>query len=109
MSEVESRSAPARGRARGRGGFRGGRGGRNGAAPSIEAVPAASIDEDPELSQLKKKFGSSVATIKEMFPTWTDEDVLGALQETDGNLEVTVERIADGKFGLTNTQASSVL
>lgn len=98
MSEVQSRPAP-RGRggsARGRGGFRGGRaGGRpNGDAPA--ATPVA-IEEDSGIAELKKQYGSKVSTIKEMFPDWTDEDVVAALQETGGDLEITVERIADGK------------
>jgi hypothetical protein len=46
---------------------------------------------------LKKQYGSKVSTIKEMFPGWTDEDVVFALQETDGDLETTVDRITDGK------------
>ena len=35
-----------------------------------------------------------------MFPDWTDQDVVMALEETDGDLERTVERISEGKdFG----------
>jgi hypothetical protein len=54
------------------------------------------IGDDSEVGQLKKKYGAKAHTIKEMFPEWTDEDVVFALQETDGDLEVTVERITDG-------------
>merc|ERR1712225_142728 len=50
----------------------------------------------PQQHQLKKMDGSKVTTIKEMFPDWTDEDVVFALQETDGDLETTVDRITDG-------------
>ena len=49
------------------------------------------------MGQLKKQYGSKVSTIKEMFPDWTDEDGVFALQETDGDLETTVDRITDGK------------
>lgn len=31
-----------------------------------------------------------------MFPDWTDEDIVFALQETDGNLEATIDRISEG-------------
>lgn len=108
MSEVQSRPVPApssrgRGSARGgRGGFssRGGRGGHatNGQKTDL---PAASIEDEGEVGQLKKQYGSKVSTIKEMFPDWTDEDVVFALQETDGDLENTVDRISDGKIFYT--------
>jgi hypothetical protein len=58
----------------------------------------APIDDDSEVGQLKKKYGIKVHTIKEMFPEWTDEDVVFALEETDGDLEITVERITDGQM-----------
>ena len=38
--------------------------------------------------------------IKEMYPTWTDEDAVFALQECDGDLELAVERITDGQYSL---------
>jgi len=106
MSEVQSRPAAPRGRGSargGRGGFssRGGRGGRtqatNGDKTHADTDAAASIEDDGEVGQLKKKFGSKVGLIKEMFPAWTDEDVVFALQETDGDLETTVDRISSGK------------
>jgi hypothetical protein len=91
-------SAPrGRGRARGgRGGFssRGGRHATNG--DKADTTPNTSIEDEGEVGQLKKQYGSKVNTIKEMFPDWTDEDVVFALQETDGDLEITVERITDG-------------
>jgi hypothetical protein len=112
MSEVQSRPAAPRGRGSargGRGGFssRGGRGGRSHAANGDKpdaAAAAAAVEDDGEVGQLKKKYGSRVATIKEMFPDWTDEDVVFALQETHGDLETTVDRITDGMYspsGLT--------
>ncbi|RDW94489.1 rnapii degradation factor def1 [Coleophoma crateriformis] len=105
MSEVQSRPSAPRGRGSsrgGRGGFssRGSRGGRghttNG--DKIESTNAASIADDSEVGQLKKKYGDKVATIQEFFPNWTDEDVVFALQETDGDLETTVERITEGSI-----------
>lgn len=103
MSEVQSRPSAPRGRGGsrgGRGGFssRGSRGGRghttNG--DKVQSTNAASTEDDGEVGQLKKKYGSKVATIQEFFPNWTDEDVVFALQETDGDLETTVERITEG-------------
>jgi hypothetical protein len=103
MSEVQSRPAAPRGRgsARGRGGFssRGGRGGRshatNGDKPDTTST---SLEDEGEVGQLKKHYGVKVTTIKEMFPDWTDEDVVFALQETDGDLETAVDRITDGMY-----------
>lgn len=104
MSEVQSRPAASRGRGSargGRGGFssRGGRGGRTNTTNGDKSdTAAASIAEDGEVAQLKKQYGGRVSTIKEMFPDWTDEDVVFALQETDGDLEATVDRITDGMY-----------
>jgi hypothetical protein len=100
MSEVQSRPTATRGRGSargGRGGFssRGGRGGGRGHATNGDhATPT--IEDESEVGLLKKQYGSKVTTIKEMFPDWTDEDVVFALQETDGDLETTVGRITDG-------------
>lgn len=102
MSEVQSRPAAPRGRGSARGGRGGfstrGRGGARGHATNGEKTESTptSIEDDGEVGQLKKKYGSKVSTIKEMFPDWTDEDVVFALQETDGDLETTVDRITDG-------------
>jgi ribosomal protein L15 len=103
MSEVQSRPAAPRGRGSargGRGGFssRGGRGGRGHATNGDKTGAATtSIEDEGEVGILKRQYGSKVSTIKEMFPDWTDEDVVFALQETDGDLETTVDRITDGK------------
>lgn len=102
MSEVQSRPAAPRGRGSsrgGRGGYsaRGGRGGRAHTTNGDHATSHPSIEDESEVGQLKKLYGSKVSTIKEMFPDWTDEDIVFALQETDGDLETTVERITDGK------------
>jgi hypothetical protein len=104
MSEVQPRPSAPRGRGSargGRGGFssRGGRGGRshatNGDKPNTTA--SAPIEDEGEVGQLKKQYGDKVSTIKEMFPDWTDADIVFALQETDGDLETAVDRITDGK------------
>ncbi len=100
MSEVQSRPAAPRGRGSARGGRGGfssrGRGGR-GHSEKTATGTTTSIEDEGEVGQLKKQYGSKVSTIKEMFPEWTDEDVVFALQETNGDLETTVDRITDGK------------
>lgn len=106
MSEVKSRPSVPRGRGSGRGGrgsynTRGGRGvsrQTNGENSAIVEVP--SYEDEGELGQLKRQYASKLSTMKEMFPDWTDEDLVFALQETDGNLENTIERISDGMIDL---------
>lgn len=100
MSEVQTRPFAPRGRGSGRGGRGGSSGGRgsrvNGInGKKIEKAPVKT-EEEGEVGQLKKLYSSQVTIIKEMFPDWTDEDIVFALRETDGNLELTVERITDG-------------
>ena len=77
---------------------RGGRAGyrlTNGTKPAEDAIPV--FEDEGELGQLKKQYASKLSTIKEMFPDWTDEDIVFALQETDGNLESTIDRISEGR------------
>ena len=48
------------------------------------------------MGELKRQYGSNLSTMKEMFPDWTDEDLVFALQETNGDLESTIDRISEG-------------
>ena len=103
MSEIKSRPAAPRGRGSsrgGRGGFinRSGRGGNrqtNGLKADI-AAETPSVEDEGEMGQLKKTYAPKLGTVKEMFPDWTDEDIVFALQETDGDLQATIERISEG-------------
>jgi len=108
MSEVQTRPAASRGRGTGRGG-RGGFASRGGRAPSGRSNgdkenqkpsldDAAASGDDPELSGLRKLYGTKTSLIKEMFPEWSEADILFALQETEGDENLTVTRIADGKL-----------
>lgn len=104
MSEVRSRPSGLRGR----GSARGGRGGHNSRGPRGSNRPTngdmpepssdPNLEEEGELGELKRKYSSKLSTIKEMFPDWTDEDIVFALQETEGNLEATIERISEGNI-----------
>ncbi|KAF7538413.1 hypothetical protein G7054_g2999 [Neopestalotiopsis clavispora] len=102
MSEVQSRSQPA---ARGRGGGRGGRGGfagRNDARSTnsrrTNGDKSDSVDEDGDVGQLRQQFGEHLETIKAIFPDWSDADILYALQENDGDVEVVATRISEGSI-----------
>ncbi len=98
MSEVQSRPSAPRGRGPyrgGRGGFRGGRGASKNTKSEAENVPPSPEDEG-EIGELKMRHGNKVSTVRELFPDWTDEDVVFALEETGGDLESTVEKITNG-------------
>ncbi|KAK5137481.1 hypothetical protein LTR08_008459 [Meristemomyces frigidus] len=101
MSEVEARLPPSRGRSSyrgGRGGFgRGGpRGGRK-ANGSLD-VPHAEepLEDQGELGEMKKKYASELGMLKDMFPDWTDTDLVYALQENYGDIANTVDKITQG-------------
>ena len=110
MSEVQSRPSATRGRGSGRGG-RGGtistRGGsriasRNG-APNGDAKhdtdsSLPTLEDEGEVGQLKKLYGTKVELIKEIVPDWSEVDILFALRETDGDENLAVTRIAEGKL-----------
>ena len=114
MSEVKSRPSAPRGRGSsrgGRGGFssRSGRGGSrqmNGTRPDI-AADTPSYEDEGEIGEVKKAYAPSINTVKEMFPDWTDEDIAFALQETDGDLAATIERISEGTLLLLAKLSSS--
>jgi hypothetical protein len=57
-----------------------------------------SIEDEGEVGALKKKYGSKIAVIKEMFPDWSEVDILYAMQECDGDESIAVTRIAEGTF-----------
>ncbi|KAF1365403.1 hypothetical protein EJ07DRAFT_161460 [Lizonia empirigonia] len=96
MSEAQSR--PARGRTPARGGRGGGYGSRgprntNGDSASSKTDTSA---EQGELGELKKRYQSQLTTLKELFPDWSDADLVLAIEEADGDLERTIERISEG-------------
>jgi hypothetical protein len=49
---------------------------------------------------LKKKYASDLPTLKELFPDWTDEDLVFALEDANGVLESAIEHISEGKTAL---------
>ena len=102
MSETTSRAPASRGRGSGRGGRGGfaGRGGRraNGDKSDSKSTEESfgAFDDDGELAELRKKYGDKTGVIREMFPDWSEVDVLFALQETNGDQTEAVTKIAEG-------------
>ncbi|KAL7779704.1 hypothetical protein CFE70_009720 [Pyrenophora teres f. teres 0-1] len=95
MSETQSR--PARGRSSARGGRAsyGSRGPRKTNGDSASSNIDTSADQG-ELGELKKRYQSQLSTLKELFPDWTDADLVLAIEESDGDLQTTIERISEG-------------
>src|SRR4051812_45439968 len=59
------------------------------------AQPASESDE---FKQLWILHASKLHTLKELFAEWKDEDLLFALQDAGGDLELTISRISEGNF-----------
>ncbi len=55
----------------------------------------ASKETDP-ISLLKEKYSDSLPMLVELFPGWNEEDLVSILAELNGDLQLAVNRIADG-------------
>ncbi|KAM0788366.1 hypothetical protein ACM66B_001506 [Microbotryomycetes sp. NB124-2] len=79
--------------------FRGRGRGRGGAAqqqpPSARGDTAASSLDD-STKQAKQRFSKQLSQAKELFPDWSDEDLLSAIQEANGDAELAILRISEG-------------
>jgi len=107
MSEVASRPSASRGRGSGRGG-RGGFAGRGGRRPNGDKSDhkaaddgLGAFDDEGDFADLRKQYGGKTSVIREMFPDWSEVDVLFALQETNGDENEAVARIAEGTLSGT--------
>lgn len=109
MSEVISRPSASRGRGSGRGGRGGfaGRGGRRTNGDKADHKSAddslGAFDDEGDFAELRKLYGNKTSVIREMFPDWSEVDVLYALQETNGDENEAVTRIAEGTCGHVDT------
>lgn len=56
-----------------------------------------SSSEQNDMKKLKSKHASKLNTLKELFTDWSDEDLLFAIEEANGDLEVAVDRISEGE------------
>ena len=102
MSEVDSRPRGSRGR----GSYRGGRGGYRGSRPGgkihskndeQDNMLTTELDDQGEVGELKRKYGNKVQSLREVCPGWSDENLVYALNETDGDSDLAAERISNGK------------
>lgn len=120
MSDTQPRPSGARG---GRGSAaRGGRGGiasrgarnpirsaTNGdanAKQDQEHTSLPTLEDQGEIADLNKTYGSKIELVKGIFPNWSDVDILYALKETDGDETTVIERIIEGKPNLSHFPSS---
>lgn len=94
MSDIQSR--PARGRTTARGGRGGPAGSRGPRSNKQENASSDTSAEQGELAELKRRYSSQLSTLKEMFPDWSDADLVMAIEESDGDLQSVVENISEG-------------
>lgn len=45
---------------------------------------------------MKKKYSSTLPMLKEMFPDWTDDDLVFALEDADGDIGEAAAHITEG-------------
>jgi CUE domain len=57
-------------------------------------------DPSAEVAELKLKYANQLKTLREVFPDWTAEDLVFALQEVDGDVTLATDRIAGGGFSV---------
>jgi len=110
MSQVQTRPSLSATSPRGRGSSRGGRGGNSftsrggsrGAARNSNNSNGDSFDnEDPiedqgEFGALKKKYPTQLAQLRELFPALSSQDILLELKESNGNLDITADKLTEG-------------
>lgn len=53
-------------------------------------------DESSESKALRAKFGPKLDALKELITDWTDEDLLFALNEASGDVDLAYNRISEG-------------
>ncbi|WFD01996.1 RNAPII degradation factor [Malassezia obtusa] len=80
---------------------------RRGAPRNRSANPA---DDTEQVRLLRSKYAQQLSVLQELFPDWSDEDLLFALQESGGDIELAVGRISEGhasQFASVKTKKQS--
>lgn len=66
-----------------------------------DSKASADIDttaNEGELGDLKKQYSNELSMLKEMFPGWTDADLLLALEDSRGDVTNTIDHITSGRL-----------
>ncbi|KAK5084728.1 RNAPII degradation factor [Lithohypha guttulata] len=99
MSEVQARGSSTRGRGSlrgGRGGYRGTRGGKSYSSRTEDQENIEPQEDQGELGELKSKYADKLPLMREVCEGWSDEDLVFALQETNGDEITAMDRITSG-------------
>lgn len=56
-----------------------------------------SASDQNDLKKLKSKYSAKLPTLKVLFSDWSDDDLLFVLEEANGDLDLTIDRISEGK------------
>jgi hypothetical protein len=54
------------------------------------------FDEQGELGNMKKTYSTQLSFMRDMFPDWTDDDLVFAIAEADGDVQIVIDRITQG-------------
>jgi hypothetical protein len=57
---------------------------------------ATEVAETEEVKHLKSQYKNELTKLQELFTEWSEADLLFALQENQGELELTINRIMEG-------------
>lgn len=99
MSEVQSRGSSTRGRGGfrgGRGGYRGARGGKPHSSRTDEQENIPPLEEQGEVGELKAKYADKLPMLREICVGWSDDDLVMALEDSNGDEMLAMERITSG-------------
>ncbi|KAI8997210.1 hypothetical protein BDB01DRAFT_770269 [Pilobolus umbonatus] len=69
----------------------------------------SSSSELNDLKKLKSKYSATLPTLKVLFSDWSDDDLLFVLDEANGDLDLTIDRISEGhanQWGEVKTKKS---
>jgi hypothetical protein len=64
--------------------------------PSPPTSGDESLEDQGKLGEMKKKYSSELSMLNDIFPDWTDVDLVFALDVVDGDLPRTIDHIMDG-------------
>jgi hypothetical protein len=56
------------------------------------------LTDQGELGSMKKTYSTQLSFMRDMFPEWTDDDLVFAIAEADGDIQIVIDRITQGAF-----------
>lgn len=102
MSDIDSRPVASRGRSSTRGGRASHPRGPPRQSQTSSTANSSSVqiddafDEQGELGNMKKTYSTQLSFMRDMFPDWTDDDLVFAIAEADGDVQIVIDRITQG-------------